>query len=56
MGCSLSGAPDPRQCAAVSTWWRDRVRALLAQKRPQDARSLYVEFAVDRHQCLPRGG
>ena len=54
MGCPLSGVPDPHHCAEVSAWWRARVRALLAQKRPHDARSLYLEFADDRLQRLLR--
>lgn len=55
MGCPQSGVPDPQVRASVSLWWRRRVRTLLAQQRPHDARSLYLEFADDRHQRLCRG-
>lgn len=44
MGGTYDSLPNKKISSVVSLWWKDRVEELIELKRPEDAKSLYLEF------------
>ena len=36
--------PSKKISSVVSLWWKERVEELIESERPEDAKSLYLEF------------
>jgi len=39
--------PEAERDEQIGFWWKDRLELLVDEKRPKDARALYLEFEND---------
>ena len=39
--------PEAERDEQIGFWWKDRLGLLVDEKRPKDARALYLEFESD---------
>ena len=47
MTIPFGDVPEAERDEQIGFWWKDRLELLVDEKRPKDARALYLEFEND---------